>query len=191
MSSLLTECAEFYHRTVQEVKLLRPRQIMLQIINLGLIVSSALMIWKTLMVVTNSESPVVVVLSGSMEPGFERGDILFLSMGAEAFRPGDITVFKITGREVPIVHRVIKVHDRTDYTTEVDIDVLTKGDNNRMDDRGLYARGQQFLTSQDIVGRARGIIPYVGMVTIWMNDYPSAKIILIGVLALAVLLSKE
>jgi hypothetical protein len=48
-----------------------------QVINLGLIVTSALMIWKSLMVVTNSESPVVVVLSGSMEPAFQRGDILF------------------------------------------------------------------------------------------------------------------
>jgi hypothetical protein len=38
----------------------------------GMIVTSALIIWKGLMVVTGSESPVVVVLSGSMEPGFKR-----------------------------------------------------------------------------------------------------------------------
>ena len=44
-----------------------------------MIVLSALMIWKSLMVLTKSESPVVVVLSGSMEPAFQRGDILFLS----------------------------------------------------------------------------------------------------------------
>ena len=31
------------------------------------------------MVVTGSESPVVVVLSGSMEPAFQRGDLLFLT----------------------------------------------------------------------------------------------------------------
>ena len=36
-----------------------------------MIVSSALMIWKGLMVVTGSESPIVVVLSGSMEPAFQ------------------------------------------------------------------------------------------------------------------------
>lgn len=36
------------------------------------------MLWRGLMVATNSQSPVVVVLSGSMEPGFYRGDILFL-----------------------------------------------------------------------------------------------------------------
>jgi signal peptidase I len=38
----------------------------------GMIVTSALIIWKGLMVATGSESPVVVVLSGSMEPGFKR-----------------------------------------------------------------------------------------------------------------------
>jgi len=38
----------------------------------GMIVTSALIIWKGLIVVTGSESPVVVVLSGSMEPGFKR-----------------------------------------------------------------------------------------------------------------------
>jgi signal peptidase I len=38
----------------------------------GMIVTSALIIWKGLTVVTGSESPVVVVLSGSMEPGFKR-----------------------------------------------------------------------------------------------------------------------
>lgn len=34
--------------------------------------TSALIIWKGLMCFTGSESPVVVVLSGSMEPGFRR-----------------------------------------------------------------------------------------------------------------------
>lgn len=38
----------------------------------GLIVTSALIIWKGLICMTGSESPVVVVLSESMEPGFAR-----------------------------------------------------------------------------------------------------------------------
>lgn len=38
----------------------------------GMILTSALIIWKGLIVVTGSESPVVVVLSESMEPGFQR-----------------------------------------------------------------------------------------------------------------------
>ncbi len=48
----------------QELKKLwkNKRQLSFQVLNLAMIVFSALMIWKGLMVVTNSESPVVVVL---------------------------------------------------------------------------------------------------------------------------------
>lgn len=57
---------------------------------------------------------------------------------------------------------------------------LTKGDNNSVDDRGLYAPGQLWLTKRDVVGRARGFLPHVGMVTILMNEYPKFKVKNIG-----------
>jgi signal peptidase len=60
-----------------------------------MIVGSALSIWKTLMIVTLSESPVVVVLSGSMEPAYFRGDILFLSFFNTPIEVGDVVVYKI------------------------------------------------------------------------------------------------
>jgi len=66
------------------------------------------MIWKSLMLVTSSESPVVVVLSGSMEPAYYRGDILFLTFYEnDPIKPGDVVVFKLAGQDIPIVHRVI------------------------------------------------------------------------------------
>lgn len=78
-----------------------------------MIISSALMIWKGLMVVTGSESPIVVVLSGSMEPAFHRGDLLFLTnYPEEPVRVGEIVVFKVEGRDIPIVHRVLKLHEK-------------------------------------------------------------------------------
>lgn len=86
--------------------------LMFQALNLAMIVFSALMIWKGLMVVTMSESPVVVVLSGSMEPAFQRGDILFLTNTNAPIRAGEIVVFKIKDRDIPIVHRVMKVHEK-------------------------------------------------------------------------------
>lgn len=138
-----------------------------------MIVSSALMIWKGLMVVTGSESPIVVVLSGSMEPAFHRGDLLFLTnIPEEPVRVGEIVVFKVEGRDIPIVHRVIKLHEKSNGTVKF----LTKGDNNSVDDRGLYAPGQLWLMKKDIVGRARGFLPYVGMITIYMNEYPNFKV---------------
>merc|ERR1712062_956429 len=121
-----------------DVKRMDKRQFLYQVLSFGMIVSSALMIWKGLMVVTGSESPIVVVLSGSMEPAFQRGDLLFLTnYEEEDIRVGEIVVFKIDGRDIPIVHRVLKLHEKEDGS----IKFLTKGDNNSVDDRGLCAQG--------------------------------------------------
>uniref|UniRef100_A0A8C4LJR8 Signal peptidase complex catalytic subunit SEC11 n=1 Tax=Equus asinus asinus TaxID=83772 RepID=A0A8C4LJR8_EQUAS len=129
-------------------------QLYYQVLNFGMIVSSALMIWKGLMVITGSESPIVVVLSGSMEPAFHRGDLLFLTNRVEdPIRVGEIVVFRIEGREIPIVHRVLKIHEKQNGH----IKFLTKGDNNAVDDRGLYKQGQHWLEKKDVVGRARGL----------------------------------
>ena len=180
---------DIVNNQVMELKKLwkNKRQLTFQALNLAMIVFSALMIWKGLMFVTKSESPVVVVLSGSMEPAFQRGDILFLSNQDNPIRVGEIVVFKIKDRDIPIVHRVMKVHEKADGKVEV----LTKGDNNRVDDRGLYAPGQLWLQREDILGRANGTLRYLGMVTIILNDYPPLKYLLIGVMGLFVLTNKE
>ncbi|PWS22990.1 signal peptidase I [Enterococcus faecium] len=130
----------------------------------------------------------VVVLSGSMEPGFKRGDILFLHMSKYPIRTGEIVVFNVDGREIPIVHRVIKVHERQE---SAEVDILTKGDNNFGDDRLLYAHGQLWLQQHHIMGRAVGFLPYVGWVTIIMTEKPIIKYLLIGALGLLVITSKE
>lgn len=173
---------------VDELRRLNKRQLYFQVLNFGMIVSSALMIWKGMMVVTGSESPIVVVLSGSMEPAFFRGDLLFLTNYQEdPIRAGEIVVFKIEGRDIPIVHRAIKVHEKEDGTVKF----LTKGDNNSVDDRGLYKPGQLWVERKDVVGRARGFVPYVGIVTILMNDYPKLKYAVLALLGLFVLVHRE
>ena len=58
-------------------------------------IATALVLWKGLGILTNTESPIVVVLSGSMEPAFRRGDLLFLNLPRkERLKVGDITVCK-------------------------------------------------------------------------------------------------
>ncbi|EGC37561.1 hypothetical protein DICPUDRAFT_30076 [Dictyostelium purpureum] len=162
-------------------------QIAQQIINFGLIVATALMIWKGLMIFSGSESPIVVVLSGSMIPAFYRGDLLYLNMEDGPFRVGEIVVFKIDGKEIPIVHRILQIHEKENG----DYEIRTKGDNNSVDDLGLYAQGQKWLTRDHIIGRAKGFLPSVGMVTIVMHDYPQLKYALVCVLALFVLSTRE
>ena len=110
---------------------------MMQAINTSLVICTALMTWKSLMVATNSESPVVVVLSGSMEPAYYRGDILVLELWEQRpIESGDVVVYKLGDRDIPIVHRIIDVHDGPAGTF-----YLTKGDNNTVNDRGLYPSG--------------------------------------------------
>ncbi|ORY44053.1 signal peptidase I [Rhizoclosmatium globosum] len=144
--------------------------------------------WKGLAVVTNSESPIVVVLSESMEPAFQRGDLLLLSMFSNPVRVGDICVFKIDGKVIPIVHRVLEVHDNN---TDGKQYLLTKGDNNPVDDRGLYNRGQMWVSDKEVVGRVSMYMPYIGMVTIILNDYPQLKVVLLAVMGIFVLITKE
>ena len=70
-----------------------------------------------------------------------------------------------------------------------------------MDDRGLYNPGQYWISQNDILGRVQGYffflliknrhLPYLGMVTIIMNDYPQLKVALLVILGLTTLLSKE
>ena len=174
--------------SLDEVKRMDRRQLVMQVLNFVLIVGSALMIWKSLMLLTGSESPIVVVLSGSMEPAFYRGDLLILTNKEhEPIQVGDIVVFKIKDRDIPIVHRAIKLHESKDGKVKF----LTKGDNNSVDDRSLYSPGQMWLQRSDVIGRAKGYIPYIGMVTIAMNDYPQLKYAVLFILGLYVLIHRE
>lgn len=66
--------------------------------------------WKGLSVLSDSPSPIVVVLSESMEPAFQRGDLLLLwnrnLLGETAV--GEIVVYNVKGKDIPIVHRVVR-----------------------------------------------------------------------------------
>ncbi|KAG5645177.1 Signal peptidase complex catalytic subunit [Asterophora parasitica] len=100
--------------------------------------------------------------SGSMEPAFYRGDLLFLTNPAsQRYQTGDITVYKIPGADIPIVHRILETHDLKAKRKHINAGLppnqllLTKGDNNNVDDIELY-RGINWLERKHIVGKVRG-----------------------------------
>ena len=72
-----------------------------------------------------------------------------------------------------------------------DFNILTKGDNNDADDRGLYEHKRYWLNSRHIIGRVKGSAPYIGIFTILLNDYPLLKYAVIGLMAIMVLTSKD
>ena len=84
------------------------RQGAAQVLNFALILSTAFMMWKGLSVVADSPSPIVVVLSGSMEPAFQRGDILLLWNRGRDTQIGEVVVYNVKGKDIPIVHRVVR-----------------------------------------------------------------------------------
>ena len=89
-----------------------------------MIIGSALFVWHLFILCSNCETPIVVVLSGSlpnnyliwliiltelgsMEPAYYRGDILFVSNYNKPVKTGDVIVFKMEGEPIPIVHRAL------------------------------------------------------------------------------------
>ncbi|RCK66567.1 Signal peptidase complex catalytic subunit SEC11 [Candida viswanathii] len=152
------------------------RQQLSQFLTLAYVFSSAFMLWKTLSVIANSHSPIVVVLSGSMEPAFQRGDILFLWNRDSRQKVA-----------IPIVHRVLREHHNAEKQL-----LLTKGDNNAVDDLSLYARKQLYLNQkEDLVGTVKGYLPFIGYVTILISENVYFKYGMLGLLGLSAMFSNE
>ncbi|KAI3404009.2 SEC11 [Candida oxycetoniae] len=163
------------------------RQQLAQFLSLAYVFSSAFMLWKTISVIANSHSPIVVVLSGSMEPAFQRGDILFLWNRDEKQKVGDIVVYEIEGKSIPIVHRVLREHHNLEKQL-----LLTKGDNNAVDDLSLYSKKQSYLNRKnDLVGTVKGYLPFIGYITILISENVYFKFGLLGLLGLSSLISNE
>lgn len=131
-------------------------------------------------------------------------------LGAEAsverkdVKVGEIVVYEVPGKDIPIVHRVVKRFPSTTASRSLanlkpierrkfdGVKVLTKGDNNAASDEELYARGQELLDrDRDVVGSVVGFVPWVGYGTILLSEYPWAKSVMLGLMGLSVVLSRE
>ncbi|KAF6013047.1 Signal peptidase complex catalytic subunit [Brettanomyces bruxellensis] len=180
---------------------------------MSIVLASAFALWKLMCIITMSNSPMVVVLSGSMEPAFQRGDILFLWNREQFLDVGDIVVYKTSVKEVPIVHRIVREHivpektkkskrkarknsqnrRKTHKTTKkLTQKILTKGDNNNRDDLPLYPYGQNYLDrKKDILGCVKGYFPKIGYITILITENKYFKYAMMGFIAVSALFSDE
>lgn len=114
-----------------------------------------------------------VVVSGSMEPVFHRGDIVFIQkadfLGIQEFDPttlesGDIIVYKAQWFPEPVIHRII----------EVGIDnngqrfYITQGDNNPNPDQApVYP--PQIKSKVITIGDQPLFLPRIGYITLWIR----------------------
>ncbi|MHA1489536.1 MAG: signal peptidase I [Promethearchaeota archaeon] len=133
--------------------------------------SGSFLIYFIMTLALNTTNPMVVVVSGSMEPNISKGDLLFLKgmdpadikEGTIEAKNGDIIVYDARGLwsgapNDPIVHRVVdKIYENGSWF------FLTKGDANSYVD-GAYVHQSRIL------GVVCGKIPMVGWVKIFLTE---------------------
>ncbi len=147
------------------------KNIITSLILIGFAFFGSYLIYFILQVALDTQTPMVVVVSGSMEPEINKGDLLFLrGMDAEDIKEqdgdneGDIIVYDAKGLwegapEDPIVHRVV---DK--YKEDGRWYFITKGDANDKVDK-------EPVSASRVIGVVCGRVPYVGWVKIVMSDY--------------------
>lgn len=114
-----------------------------------------------------------VVVSGSMEPAFYRGDIVATenvnTYGIQEFNPytdvhiGDVVVYDAMWYSEPVIHRVIDIQQINGSTY-----YIIKGDNNNVQDP--YPVSPSQIKSKVIsLGDALLVIPKIGYITLWFR----------------------
>ena len=127
------------------------------------VASAIYFIPKGLTYVLNSDSPTLVVISRSMYPALNRGDLILVKgVTPEEIEVGTVVVFRHEGGLT--VHRVVRIRGES---------ITTKGDANPKEDNPI--------TYEDVVGRVPAIgnsllkIPMIGRVSLISAPEPSGS----------------
>ena len=141
------------------------KKLAISIFLIGFAFLGSYLIYFILQITLNTSTPMVVVVSGSMEPNINKGDLLFIQgVDPEDIQVGDVIVYDAHGLwvgapEDPIVHRVIDIDEDDDK-----LYFITKGDANDLKDK-------EPVPENRVLGKVVGRIPYVGWVKIILTDY--------------------
>ncbi len=112
----------------------------------------------------STDMPVVAVESNSMVPTFYQGDILIIQGVRDPkdylnfLEIGDIIVFSVEDRDVPIVHRIKQINPDGSFQTKGD---ATLGQH----------PFEKHIEPEQIHGKVISIIPYLGWVKIGVTEY--------------------
>ena len=113
-----------------------------------------------------------VVVSGSMEPTFYRGDIVVLQqanmLGISEFDPttvkeGDIVVYDAVWYDNPVIHRIIDIRDINGTTM-----YMIKGDHNNGPDP-YWVKADQITGRVVTIGEMPVVIPKIGYLSLWIR----------------------
>ncbi len=128
------------------------------------------------MVAMGTSSPLVVVTSNSMYPTLERGHLLILQrQAAEDILVGEIIVYNADWHtQAPVVHRVIQ----REYVNG-EYRYYTQGDYNNQPD-------PFFRTYDDIVGVVIASVPFIGNITLFLQQPGVLPVIVVFLIILII-----
>jgi len=157
--------------TEKEKKPVSRKKIIIAVVMISVAFFGSFLVYFILQISFNTESPIVVVISESMEPQIHKGDLLYvmgrkqenIKNGTIIDKDGDIIVFNAQGLWPtaplePIVHRVIDKYQVGDTWY-----FRTKGDANSIPDAAPIPESR-------VIGVVVGGIPYIGWVKILLTE---------------------
>lgn len=118
-----------------------------------------------------------VVVSGSMEPVFARGDVVVIEktnffglneINTSDVNVGDVVIYDATWFPEPVIHRVIVKGTSPDGK----LYYITKGDNNPTQDPAPVYPEQieaKVISFGQTPGQSLFIIPKIGYITLWIR----------------------
>jgi signal peptidase len=155
----------------KEKKPISHKKVIIAVVMICIAFFGSFLLYFSLQVALNTEAPIVIVVSGSMEPSISEGDLLFVAganpkyikNGTAEDKNGDVIVFDARrlwagAPEEPIVHRVVDKYLDGDTWY-----FITKGDANAVID-------QEPVPDYCIIGVVIGGIPYIGWVKILLTE---------------------
>lgn len=120
---------------------------------------------------------VFTVLSGSMEPNYHVGSIIYVKeVDPAELKVGDAISFMLSENTVA-THRIVEVVPDGDDPTVIRF--RTKGDNNTIEDSSL-------VRCNNVLGKVVGTIPYLGYVSDFVQ-HPPGTYITMGAAAILIL----
>lgn len=123
----------------------------------------AVLVYQLLGFALNTTMPVLDVMSCSMVPAFYKGDLAVIrGVQPQDINIGDVIVFSVQNRPVPIIHRVVGKR-----LTESGYVFTTKGDNRCTNPVSLPEETE--ITPQQIRGKMLFTMPYLGWVKIALS----------------------
>ena len=106
---------------------------------------------------------IYTVLSGSMEPAYPTGSLIYVrEIDAAELKAGDVITFKLSGDTIA-THRIVEFV--TNECTAGELQFRTKGDANEVVDSSL-------VHQDSLIGKPIFMIPYLGYIITYIQQPP-------------------